>query len=51
MLRTIQSFAQQLQNVTATDKTNIEAYTEYLKSKYGKVSIQSVGNMKGLIYG
>lgn len=37
------SFSQQLQNVGSAGKTEIDAYTEYLKSKYGNVSIQSIG--------
>ena len=37
------SFSQQLQNVGTAGKTEIDAYTEYLKSKYGNVAIQSIG--------
>lgn len=37
------SFSQQLQNVGSAGKTRIYAYTDYLKSKYGNVSIQSIG--------
>lgn len=37
------SFSHQLQNAGSAGKTEVEAYTEYLKSKYGNVSIQSIG--------
>ena len=37
------SFSQQLQNVGSAGKTEIDAYTDYLKSKYGNLSIQSIG--------
>ena len=37
------SFSHQLQNAGSVGKTEVEAYTDYLKSKYGNVSIQSVG--------
>ena len=37
------SFSHQLQNAGSVGKTEIEVYTDYLKSKYGNVSIQSVG--------
>lgn len=36
-------FSQQLQNVGSTGETEVEAYTDYLKSKYGNVSVQSIG--------
>lgn len=32
-----------VQNVEATSTSNVDAYTKYLKSKYGNVTIQSVG--------
>jgi hypothetical protein len=32
-----------LQEVQDTNTSNVDAYTEYLKSKYGNVTIQSVG--------
>ena len=38
------SFMEQLQKTEdATDTSKVDAYTEYLRSKYGNVSIQSVG--------
>ena len=37
------SFSHQLQNAGSVGKTEVEAYTDYLKSKYGNVSIQSIG--------
>lgn len=37
------SFSHQLQNASSVGKTEVEAYTDYLKSKYGNVSIQSIG--------
>lgn len=37
------SFSNQLQNAGSVGKTEVEAYTDYLKSKYGNVSIQSIG--------
>lgn len=35
--------AANLQEVKDTNTSNVDAYTEYLKSKYGNVTIQSVG--------
>ena len=37
------SFSQQLQHIGSAGKTEVDAYTDYLKSKYGNLSIQSVG--------
>ncbi len=38
------SFTEQLQKAReSTNSSNVDAYTEYLKSKYGNVIIQSVG--------
>ncbi len=36
-------FTEQLQKTEEAGATKVDAYTEYLKSKYGNVSIQSVG--------
>lgn len=37
------SFSHQLQNAGSVGQIEVEAYTDYLKSKYGNVSIQSIG--------
>ena len=37
------SFAESLQGVEKTTSARVEEYTEYLRSKYGNVTIQSVG--------
>lgn len=37
------AFAQQLQNTAKTGSAGVDAYTEYLKSKYGNVTVKSVG--------
>lgn len=37
------NFAQQLQNTAETGTAGVDAYTEYLKSKYGGVTVSSVG--------
>ena len=39
------SFSNQLQNAGSVGKTEVEAYTDYLKSKYGNVSIQSIATV------
>ena len=37
------SFTEQLQKTGEAGASKVDAYTEYLKSKYGKVTIQSIG--------
>ena len=37
------SFTESLQEAAETGAAGVEKYTEYLKSKYGNVTIQSVG--------
>ena len=37
------NFTESLQGAAKADTSNVDVYTKYLKSKYGKVTIQSVG--------
>ena len=37
------SFTESLQGAAKADTSNVDVYTEYLKSKYGNVMVQSVG--------
>ena len=37
------SFTESLQEAAKADTSNVDVYTEYLKSKYGNVMVQSVG--------
>ena len=37
------SFTESLQGAAKADTSNVDVYTKYLISKYGKVTIQSVG--------
>lgn len=43
MQKATTNFAQQLQNTAETGTAVVDAYTEYLKSKYGSVIVRSVG--------
>ena len=43
------NFAQQLQHTEETGVTGVDAYTDYLKSKYGSVVVKSVGKNQNSI--
>ena len=43
------SFTESLQGAAKADTSNVDVYTKYLISKYGKVTIQSVGKDQNAI--